>query len=175
MRNTLVVVARMGWLFGGPLLALAAISRYPWLVGEKFWWGCMIAVLLGTLLFAAGLRKTWLVGWPTWMKISASVGFSLCTVFLLFGVAAFVNGLSSTTETREVICVGKHHSRGRAITYYLDVKPWLGSDQVAVIDSPKNVYDEVQPPAVVRLHLARGSLGIAWLQGVVSAEAPVPR
>ncbi len=175
VRNTVVVVARMGWLFGGPLLGLAAISRYPWLVGEQFWWGCAIAVILGALLFIALLRKTWLAGWPLWMKACASVGFSLCAVFLLFGIAAFVNGLSSTTETREAICVGKHHSRGGAITYYLDVKPWAGSDQVAIIDAPKEVYNAVQPPAMVRLELARGSLGIAWLQGVSLAGAPVPR
>jgi hypothetical protein len=66
----------------------------------------------------------------------------------------------SSTEMRDVNCIRKQHSR------YLYVEAWPGSDEIAIINTPPVIYHRVHPPAVVRLQIARGALGIEWLQGV---------
>ena len=169
VNRTRMVLWNLGGLaviFGGPLLALAAIPRYPWVVGNRFWWGCAAAVVAGALLSLVIFRRRWPKGLSATAKVLASFGWSLCSVCLLFGVVAFANGRHSTPAVRDVICVRKHHSRGRQIHYYLDVLAWPGSDDTAIVDVPQAVYDAAQPPAVVQLRTERGWLGIEWLAGV---------
>lgn len=169
VNRTRMVLCNLGGLaviFGGPLLALAAIPRYPWIVGNRFWWGCVAAIVAGGLLSLVIFRRRWPKSLPTAAKILASLGWSLGSVFLFFGVIAFANGRHSTPAVRNVPCVSKHHSRGRQIHYYLDVRAWPGSDETAIIDVPEAVYDAVQPPAVVQLRTERGWLGIEWLEGI---------
>jgi len=106
------------------------------------------------------------------MKIGASLGFSLASLFLIFGLVAFANSTRSNVEIRDVDCVSKRHSRGEPIEFYLYVKAWPGFDEIAIIEVPQNVYNRVYPPAAVRLRLARGIFGIEWLEGVSLPDTP---
>jgi hypothetical protein len=159
-RAALYLISSLVLLVGGPLLGLSAIDRYPWLVGDRFWWGCVAAICGGALLYFVLMRGRW----PSWatlpMKVGACFGWSLTSAFLIFGLVAFANGSRSSTEMRDVNCIRKQHSR------YLYVEAWPGSDEIAIINTPPVIYHRVHPPAVVRLQIARGALGIEWLQGV---------
>lgn len=171
-RSALTLVGWLTLIIGGPLLGVGAMQRFPWLIGNRFWWGCAASIFCGALLWLLLMRGRWPPGIPLHMKIGASLGLSLSSLFFIFGSVAFANGTLSNVEIRDVDCVSKQHSRGERIEFYLYVKAWPGSDEIANIDVPQNVYNRVYPPAMVRLRLARGLFGIEWLEGVSLPDTP---
>jgi len=111
---------------------------------------------------------------------------------LAFGLVGIANGYLTPLETREVPVVAKHrtHQSDPALrTYYLAVRPWLGSRVVVELDGSRATYDRLNVPidhidtpqellnempdaAQVRLVVGRGRLGLEWLKGI--EPIPIP-
>lgn len=175
-------------IFGGPLLGMFAIERYPFLITDQsLYLGGLASISLFFLAtFPLFRRNTLLQKMPLALKIVFRLGWGGCAAFLLLGIIGIANGFGTPLESREVAVVAKHQTLQREPverTYYLAVRPWPGSrtvveleaprttyDRLAVpidrVDTPQNVLSEMPDAGQARLVIGKGRLGLDWLNTI---------
>jgi hypothetical protein len=173
--------AQMAFIFGGPLVMLYMIPRWPPLAEDRVL--VVIAVACMAFGFVASFvvipRRTLPPRLPLAMNLMYRLGLGMCFAMLVFGVAGIANGYRTPVFVREVPVVAKWGP-------YVYARPWPGSRSVIAIDVSDSVYDGVEAPiayihepeaeleampdaAQVRLVLGKGRLGFDWIK---SAELP---
>jgi hypothetical protein len=173
-------------IFGGPALALIAISHYPVLIEDRtLYVGGLGSILFWFLAsFALFPDKSLPRGMPIMARLLFRAGFGLCFTGLLLGAALFANGYGSALVSRDVPVVAKHptlHRDPARRIYYIAVRAWPNSRRVVELNAPRAVYDRLSVPiteidapqemldampdaASVRLTLGRGRFGWEWLK-----------
>ena len=155
--------------FGGLLLALVAMGKYPLLDIRALW----VTSAFYVVVFAASfwiVRKRAFPAWASaWMRVSARAGWSLGATALLLGVVLIANAYATPMETRTAQLVRKEMSRERDPSrrqYRFYILAWPGSDTVTEVDASASVYDRAQIGHPVLLTLGRGRLGLEWVHDV---------
>jgi hypothetical protein len=173
--------AQMAFIFGGPLLMLYMIPRWPPLVEDRVL--ATIAVACMAFGFVASFvvipNRTLPPRLPLIMNLLYRLGLGFSFAAWVAGVAGIANGYGTSTFVRDVPVVAKWGP-------YVYGRPWPGSQSVVAIDVSDSVYDGVEAPiayihepeteleampdaAKVRLVLGKGRLGFDWIK---SAELP---
>ena len=182
-------------VFGGPLLGIATINRYPFLLTDtEIYFSLGSVAALGTLfwIYFLFVRYPWLGrGFSVSQRIFACGGWGLGLVALLLGLAGPVNAIGARYDTRIVDCVGKRMSHQRDVSrrqIVLELRPWPSSAQVVEVKVPLSLYEREQVREVdmnmpqeirnslpaqarVRLLVGKGSLGLEWPAKVESLDA----
>jgi hypothetical protein len=181
-------VWQLGIIFGGPLLALVTINKYPFLIEDR------TLYIAGLASIAFWFCATFVVpqlndfpnGMPQSAKLAFRVGFGLCMTGLLLGIFGIVNGYATPLFSREASVVAKHQTLERdpgRRTNYIAVRVWPGSRDVVELGAPWEVYDRLAVPLIgvhtpqatlnampdaarVNLVLGKGRLGWEWLKGI---------
>jgi hypothetical protein len=73
---------------------------------------------------------------------------------------------TSQPQSFTVQVVGKHLSRGRSTTYYLDLAPWGPVDRTNSISVPSTLYRNTVEGDDVCLDLHAGALHMPWYRRV---------
>jgi len=179
---------QLGFIFGGPLVALVTINNYPFLIQDRtLYVGGLSSIALFSLatfaLFGAESLPKWL---STANALMFRAGLGLAMTGWLLGIGGIANGAGTPLFSREVPVVGKrqtlqHDPSRRA--YYLAVRAWPRSSAVVELDAPRTVYDRIDVPVTdmhtpqsdleampdvgkVRLVLGKGRLGLDWLKQI---------
>jgi len=175
-------------IFGGPSLALIAISYYPVLIEDHtLYVGGLGSILFWFLAsFVLFTDKKLPRGMPIMAKLLFRAGFGLCFTGLLLGVALIANGYDSPLVSRDAPAVAKHptlHRDPARRIYYIAVRAWPNSRRVVELNAPRAVYNRLKVPiteidapqemldsmsdaASVRLTLGRGRFGLEWLKRI---------
>ena len=65
------------------------------------------------------------------------------------------------------MCVGKRAPAGeQGSGFYLDVRPWTGTDRTVSLSVPRWMYREVAAGSHIRLTLGTGALGLEWVKKI---------
>ncbi|HEX5237372.1 MAG TPA: hypothetical protein VFW39_02790 [Sphingomicrobium sp.] len=177
--------AQMAFIFGGFLLALYAIPRWPALAEDR------VLVIIATACMTFGFAASFVVipghtlppRLPLIMTILYRLGLGLSFTAWVTAIALIANGYGTPIFIRDVPIVAKHHSLGDPSRweYMVSARPWPGSQRVVDIEVTGSVYDRLEAPvtaihasqaeleamrdvAQVRLVLGRGRLGFDWLK-----------
>jgi hypothetical protein len=175
-------------IFGGPLIGLLAINRYPFLIMDRtiYIGGATGIVFWFLASFAIYGDKDFPRGMPQFLKLQFRAGYGLCMTFLLLGLFGIANGYGMPTISRDVAVVAKHttrHSDPARRTYYVAMRAWPSSRAVVELNTPRDVYDRLRVPLTaidtpqeeldamadggsVRLIVGQGRLGLEWLKGI---------
>jgi hypothetical protein len=175
-------------IFGGPLIGLFAINRYPFLIMDRtiYIGGATGIVFWFLASFAIYGDKDFPRGMPQFLKLQFRAGYGLCMTFLLLGLFGIANGYGMPTISRDVAVVAKHptrHSDPARRTYYVAMRAWPSSRAVVELNTPRDVYDRLRVPLTaidtpqeeldamadggsVRLIVGQGRLGLEWLKGI---------
>jgi hypothetical protein len=175
-------------IFGGPLIGLFAINRYPFLIMDRtiYIGGATGIVFWFLASFAIYGDKDFPRGMPQFLKLQFRAGYGLCMTFLLLGLFGIANGYGMPTISRDVAVVAKHptrHSDPARRTYYVAMRAWPSSRAVVELNTPRDVYDRLRVPLTaidtpqeeldamadsgsVRLIVGQGRLGVEWLKGI---------
>lgn len=96
-------------------------------------------------------------------RLQTALGLGVFAGFLAYGAGAYVDALSAARpESSYVVAVqGKHVSRGRSTTYYLDLDAW-GDQPAKEVAVPSALYGSVEPGARICIDRFRGDLGLPW-------------
>jgi len=136
---------------------------------QPFW----TAVLLLSLLYAALLYKP--------IRCSGSSNSPLFVGLIFAGMLgyALVTAADTLADTSKasnftVQVIGKHLSRGRSTTYYLDLAPWGPVEGSSKIHVPRSVYEASGEGDSVCLALHTGRLSLPWYQRVDCRSEPEP-
>jgi hypothetical protein len=175
-------------IFGGPLIGLVAINRYPFLIADRtiYLTGGAGIVLWFLASFAIWGDKDFPRGMPQFLKLQFRAGIGLCMTFLLVGIFGIANGYGAPTISRDVAAVAKHpthHSDPAKRTYYVALRAWPPSRTVVELSAPREVYDQLTVPRTqidtpldeleampdrdtVRLIVGQGRFGLEWLERI---------
>lgn len=181
-------VWQLGVIFGGPLLGLVTINKYPFLIEDR----TLYVVGLSSSAFWIGASFVvpqlndfpW--GTPQSAKLAFRAGFGLCMTGLLLGIFGIANGYATPLFNREVPVVAKHQTLQRdpvRRTNYVAVRAWPDSRDVLELGAPLDVYDRLEVPLTgihtpqaaleamadagrVNLVIGKGRLGWEWLKGI---------
>ncbi|MGE5242858.1 MAG: hypothetical protein ACM3SQ_01340 [Betaproteobacteria bacterium] len=181
-------VAQVAVILGGPILAVEAIGRYPFLVRDRtiYAGGLASAAVFFVVSFAVFRKKSLPKNIPLLSALMFRAGWSLAMTGWMLGLGLVINGYGTPLVGREAAVVGKRHTLDRDPshrTYYLVVRAWQPSRLVVEVDAPRELYDELDVPvvpvdapaavlermpdaAVVRLLVGKGRLGLEWLERV---------
>jgi hypothetical protein len=182
------LVGQCGIIFGGPLLALVAISHYPFLIEDRTLYigGLATIVFWFSASFALFDANAFPPGTPGFVRLGFRAGWGLCMTGLLLGLDGIANGYGTPLVMRDAAVVSKHQTRERdpsRRTYYVAMRAWPGSRTVVELGAPREVYDRLNVPLTpidtpqhvldtmpdaghVRLTLGDGRFGLEWLKGI---------
>lgn len=106
---------------------------------------------------------------------SALIGLVFLAASYGYAMAATANNLadSSNATTYHVKITGKHVSRGRSTSYYLELEPWGPMQSQNSISVPRTTYDQFAPGDEICLNLHQGRLHAPWY-AIVSCAPPSP-
>jgi hypothetical protein len=175
------------FLCGLPL-ALVFLDCYPFLTRDRtFYLVAGSSLCFFFLLSFAALRyDPDLSKFSLFFRIAARFGWALASTAFLWGLIGVVNGLGTPQESRVVPVVARHPTLERdpaRRTYYIAVRPWLGSHTVVelpaprstydrllmpvdAIDTPQTVLDEMPDTGQAIFIVGRGRLGLEWLKSI---------
>lgn len=159
----------LGWFFGGIVLSLFAMKKYPLLDERSLWVMCAFYVVAFAAAFWVVKNRVFPAGVPPLARVFARAGWALAFTFSIFGIVLIANGYATPLETRSAQLVRKEVSREHDPShrqYRLYVLAWPGSDRVTQVDSSETVYDRAQVGRTVQLTLGQGRLGLEWVNGV---------
>ena len=176
-------------LIGGPLLGMATINYYPFLIPvQTLCIGGIGSAFLSFLLsFMTFRRSSDLFAFPLVMRFAFRFGWSICLTFLVWGLIGVANGFGTPLESIRVPVVAKRETLQRdpaRRTYYLALRPWRNSHNVAELPGPRATYDQLRVPVdevgtpqkvldempdtgQVDLIVGRGRFGLGWLKSIV--------
>jgi hypothetical protein len=187
-RQVVSIILQCGVLIGGPLLGLATINYYPFLIPVRTLCigGIGSACLFFLLSFVTFRRSSDLFAFPLVLRLAFRFGWSICFTFLVWGLIGVANGFGTPLESIQVPVVAKRETLQRdpaRRTYYLAVRPWRNSHTVAElpgqratydrlrvpvddVGTPQKVLDEMPDTGQVDLIVGRGRLGLGWLKTI---------
>lgn len=188
----LSTIGQSAIIFGGPVLGVISINRYPILVQNNTIYivgltSIICWFLLSFLFFGV---DDFPPGTPKIARLLVHAGWGLCVTFLLLGIGGIVNGYGTPSVTRDAAVVSKHptlHRDPSRRIYYVAIRAWPDSRMVVELHSPKEVYDSLDVPLTaidtpqreleampdighVRLTLGKGRFGLEWLKQIDLAE-----
>jgi hypothetical protein len=174
-------------IFGGPLIGLLAINRYPFLIMDRtIYIGGLASIVFWFLAsFDIYGNDDFPRGIPQQLKLVFRAGYGLCMSFLLLGIFGIAN-VWHGDEQQDVAVVAKHTTRQSdptRRTYYVAMRAWPPSRTVVELNTPRYVYDRLSVPITaidtpqeqlaamadsssVRLIVGQGRLGLEWLKGI---------
>ena len=167
-RERLIGVVVVTLLCASPAPMIYAVRHYRFLDDRTFevW---VVAVLVAfALSFLLVRGRVFPAFVPVGGRVAARAGWSLGFVCLCIGLIGIANGaLDSDVEVREVICVAKRAPAGeQGSGFYLDVRPWRGTDRTVALSVPRWMFREVAAGSNIRLTLGTGALGLEWVKKI---------
>jgi hypothetical protein len=175
-------------IFGGPVVGLIGISRFPALVTDATIYGLGLGSIF--VLFLASFVLIPARSLPKGIPLGAALMFlavwSLSATFLWLGAGLILNGYDTLLISRDVAVVGKRESLERDPThrqYSLEVRAWPSSRFVTEVDTTRQVFEAASVPVVAvdtseamlltmrdagtaSLTVGRGRLGLDWVQKI---------
>ncbi len=185
------IAAQMFGIFGGLMLALFAMLRYPMLLtGAGYAITDLGPIALGFVASLFFIHDGWFPpGTGAFFKLQARLGIGLCAGAWLYGVVGIANGYATPVVVRDAPIVYKRTSSQadpNQRSYYIGARVWPSSRKVYEVTVPRDLYARLDVPGagwhvpqrdldatpdrgVLRLTVGRGRFGIDWLNGIADA------
>ncbi len=188
------IVAQMSAFFGGLILGLVSMIKYPMLLTggglALTWFGPIAAAFAASFLM---IPKTWWpADMPAYARLQMRLGIGLCAAGWFIGLFGIANGYATPVAVRDFPMAYRRTSTPsdpKRMSYYVGTRVWASSRNVYEITVPPALWASLDVPVVtqwsiprqqldampdhgaLRLAVGRGRFGIDWLHGVVGAGA----
>jgi hypothetical protein len=183
------MAAQLFGIFGGPILGLIGMLKYPLLIpDDNLAFGGLASLALWFVVSVVVIRSWYFPkNTPLATRLEMHLGVAVCATGWMIGALDIANGYATPVVTRDVPIAYKRASREAEPSYYVGARPWASPRDIIEITVRRELFDRLDVPDTdlqtpqpdfaalpnrghIRLLVGRGRFDIGWLRGVADLQ-----